>query len=435
MVDNTKELIISELKGNPHIKSILNEFIKDFRENYKTSNDEARELMMRNRDGIFRKFLFSTILEDTYITPCYMVNGIAQNYYKGEYLILPHIKIQEKEEGKLSFKKEFIYYSMDEHPVIADIEKLIKHTNPVITIRNENMYIIDGGEEFIEKINFRSGYYIQYLIGIAQEIGILSDIPSIGCEVYEVAPNYERYKKLSNKEKFIEIYRGSIEYSSRELQLNEVTGLIKCKPMVIELLNNNVTFDKIYEFSKVVGKEYKDFMSNIDGIVNDIDIKQSLIQANNESKGELHMHMADLKMGIPMDMYFNVVFGYYLGVITPVYNGLIIIKEIIDGLRKAVFTEQYLLCLFRNIGCYDLSPLGEQVLREEKIEVNNKLFRGLEDCFVEQIIYGYKDTIGLYREQYDTLNSMTVEEQKSFFKEIENCINALGEDFFQCEEE
>ena len=120
-----KELI-KKLEKNKQIKMLLKSFKKDFESNFEKADDIDEFSMINYRDTIFRKWLFSPLVEDTYMSPYYIFNRIAQSYKKGDYSIAPHIKII-IESNNITFETKWNIYSKDENPVMKDLDKLVEY--------------------------------------------------------------------------------------------------------------------------------------------------------------------------------------------------------------------------------------------------------------------------------------------------------------------
>uniref|UniRef100_UPI00366C1196 hypothetical protein n=2 Tax=Bacillati TaxID=1783272 RepID=UPI00366C1196 len=85
-------------------------------------------VVMDENNEIFKKWLCSPILVASNLTPNFIINEFAQSKIKGNYFISPYITI--KKDEKLNFNTEYVYYSMEDHPVFKDIESIVKYTNP-----------------------------------------------------------------------------------------------------------------------------------------------------------------------------------------------------------------------------------------------------------------------------------------------------------------
>ena len=125
-----KELI-KKLEKNKEIQLLLKSFEEEFENNFEIADDIDEFSMITYRDTIFRIWLFSPIVEGTYMSPYYIINIIAQSYKKGDYSIAPHIKIIIKA-NNINFEITWNIYSKVENPVMDDLNKLVKHCNPTV---------------------------------------------------------------------------------------------------------------------------------------------------------------------------------------------------------------------------------------------------------------------------------------------------------------
>ena len=87
-----KELI-KKLEKNKEIQLLLKSFEEEFENNFEIADDIDEFSMITYRDTIFRIWLFSPIVEGTYMSPYYIINRIAQSYKKGDYSIAHILKL------------------------------------------------------------------------------------------------------------------------------------------------------------------------------------------------------------------------------------------------------------------------------------------------------------------------------------------------------
>ena len=174
------EKVTEAIKNDKNIQRMLAEYIIDFIKKYNDLNRKQKDSVLFSKDSIFRKWLYSAVSSDTYLNPNFLVNQLAQEKVPGKYAVSPHVNIEEYR-GKLRSSISYIFYSIEKHPVLDDIDKLMDFADPTIIVRENNKYLIDNGEKLLEKINFRSPYYLEYLMYIATSMKFLVQMKSIGC--------------------------------------------------------------------------------------------------------------------------------------------------------------------------------------------------------------------------------------------------------------
>lgn len=400
-----KDKVIKLLEKDKKIKKLLNEFIEDFTIQYSELYEEDKFKILNLRDAIFRCWLNSPIIEGTYITPNFIVNNIAQNKAKGDYSVIPHIKIKVDKNDKLIFETRWIYYSIDTVPVIKDIELLINHSEPSLIVRNENMFVVDNGEKLIEELNFRSGYYIEYLIELSVKIGILNKMKAIGCEAYQVANEYNIYSNLDNREKVKLILKHSIDISNNKLEdapyLNVLLNKNKNENIALKLLNNDIGDIQYCENIDEVTNGIASILSDIENYTEDID---AINEVNSKFYGDMARELLKQEIGIFIDMRFLSIFGYYLGVIQLGYSDFYIMEVLIDFLLKSKESVETLSGIFKLDEAHDLTPLGEILIKDYKNKVKKKFFKHINIEDINNILQCHHEEKEIFLQEYKSMN-------------------------------
>lgn len=408
-----KELI-KNLEKNKQIKMLLKSFKKDFESNFEKADDIDEFSMINYRDTIFRKWLFSPLVEDTYMSPYYIFNRIAQSYKKGDYSIAPHIKII-IESNNIAFETKWNIYSKDENPVMKDLDKLVEYCDPTIIRRENNSFVIDGGEEFINEISYRSGYYIEYLLDLSLRLNIIKEVKAIGCQYYQLSELYSNYSSLSNEEKINKIIEVSIEISNKNLG---ESCKIKNSNIAVDLLNNDVSYDEYDKYIEKIVRFYEEITNDISKLGSDKKaieagkIIEDLVQDN------IANIMATKDFSVFFDINFTMIFGYYLGIINPIYQGAFFIEIFNKVMNVLIREEDVLSGLFSLQIVHNLTPFGEKIL-EKTINKNR------ENSFKDIPIDIMNNGINFYIENKEDI----LEEYIGILEGINGISNVMDFDF------
>lgn len=358
--------IISAIEGDLSIQKLLKEFEEEFENSYKRLKEKEKDNVLFVKDSIVRIWMYSALTTETYLNPNYLINQLAQEKVKGDYAVSPHIRINTNQEKKLEFKREYIYYSIEKHPVLQDLDKLVNFADPTIIVRDENDYIIDNGEIFIEDISFRSSYYVDYLLDLAESLGILAQMKSIGCTCFVIGDSYDSFKALDNNKKLIKIIQSSIDYSVRRLNGAEIFLETFTEKQILSYLDNDINFG--------------DYIKNIKTLENEIHymVRTQLPQESKENVDGIAAVSAQLYYKIFMDMYFTSIYGYYLGIITPNNGLMFIMKKFIKEVADEKETNDTLRLIFQCDDIHDLTPFGKKILGELKNSFNDNFYMTLK---------------------------------------------------------
>lgn len=380
-----KELI-ETLRRNSIIKSLMDEFKKDFEDAYYDVSIQEKEMMIEYRDVIFRKWLYSPLRGGTYLTPNYIINNISQQIYPGDYCVMPCVKIKLDINGSLRFYRKFRYHSYNNSPVINELELLISFLNPTIIVRDENKYVIDGGELLVKKLNIQSDYYIEYLIEVGTRLGILELMKSIGCRCYKLGKYYYDYKKLSTEEKIKQLIKSSID-----IVKDNISEIIEFdnRNTVWDLLDNGITEDKIFEMMDSPLKDTIEYSKEISDPFK-VD-KESVCSIAEEILGdEISYWFVRREAGIYLDSYLTCILGYYLGLIEPIYDQLFLPKLFIDLISHTDNPLDRLSFMFIMELGHNLTKFGEGIIMDQK-KIKKNEFKALFPKNIKECIKEYRD--------------------------------------------
>lgn len=415
-----KNKIINLLENNAFIDAYLTDFINDYSEEYNYPDNENKENILNFRDAIYRKWLYSSFIEGSYINVAYITYSIAQRKYKGDYSVIPHIKLNINNKDQFIPERRFVYYSSEEHPVLNDIDKLIKHANPTLIEKEDNLYLLDGGDELISELNFRSAYYVAYLIEISLRLGLIEEVKAIGCKCYTVANTYDKYCMLSSKDKLIAIIENSIEYSRENLEVI----LNGDKKYLLELLNNNIVCDDFYRNIDELIEENRRNYNEYENMYADdklLNLKKHLEEYSGENMADMIL-MSEL--GVIIDLYFYNIFAYYLGLLLPSYDETNSIENIIYMLDMAPTNEVKYEMLFRNAIQHRLTGFGEKMLRELNLEIEESNDALIDPKLDDKLYYAYLER----KEEQEEMEDF--DEDDEIIKEVSIEIQNHMDDFY-----
>lgn len=397
-----KKEVISFLENNCCSKKLFNIFKEEFKDGYHKLNKNDKNKIFNIREIIFKKWVYSPLIFETYITPSYLINNLAQSKYKGDYAIMLHGKLEENKDSTLNIKEEYIYYSMENHPIFKDLEKLIDYASPTIIMREENEYIIDGGENFLKSLNFENASYIIYLIDLALALGIIEEIASIRCTCYKVSDKYSDYNKLSQSDKFKKIFDKTIDIVSNKLRSMEIFDGIINRDLILSFLDNKVT-EK--DYLKIIDKIPKSIYEDINYAYQYEDSENNYeIKKIQDITGEdIAYLLISTQVRMNIDLFFTTVFGYYLGIIQPTQESVFLASQVFQDYAKSTDFMEQLGCTFICDVLHDLTPLGKAIMLEYKSQFNKNALKIIKRTEINRAIdEGIEEKTLIYktREQY-----------------------------------
>lgn len=379
-----KENIINYIKNSREINEISSYFERIFRHNYESFRESGKDTMLVVRDAIFRKWLYSSLIPDTYLSPSYIINQICQNEIKGDYVVMLHIKPVKNKEN-LSFEHKYNFYSIKEHPVIKDLENLVEFCYPSKMIGDNIPYKIEDGAKIIEEITYRSGYYLEYLIALMHSLKLVKKMPSIGCTCITPSARFEDFKELSNEEKLIQIIDKSIEIAINKFNEEKMFISKLNRKKVLDMLDNGINADIYLEETE-----------KSEGMFNEIfkylqrEEVEVLGEMEETEEGGMATYFSQVFFGIYIDMWFVSIFGYYLGIIQPVFSKPLNMKMLSVALTGVSDSMERLALLFEMNDEHDLTPLGKKIIAEFKENLKKEEFVNISNKQMVDILEGVR---------------------------------------------
>ena len=428
-----KSEVIEYIKNNTYIEELFLDFIDEFKEQYDLLKNKEKKELLKIKDEIFRNWLFSSMINETYITPNYLINNIVQQRFPGEYVILPVLRYDVKD-NKLNLHVEFQYCSLEEHPIINDIDMLMNVANPSIIFQNQCENILTINDNIVKKFTIQSLYYVNYLVQLCQELKIIKEITAIKCKCFQRNQGYTEFKALSNKAKLNKIFYATINISMKNI--NNINNVQKkaTRKQIIEFLNNDI---KEYDFNRFIDELIpfaNNFIENIDQFTKDKNILETIKFAKILMGDNVGAFVMGTEIRVYFDIYFTTVFSYYLGILSPTYLGTFLIEEIIYGLKGSNGFFEKAANVFNDELGHNLTKLGSKLVevygekikdnKEENFDINN----------VEKFVKQAKNEKKEVRERYNKCRELYGDDENIIHKFM-NIINDKEDELYYFAEE
>ncbi|MGL5616292.1 MAG: hypothetical protein ACRDD2_08700 [Sarcina sp.] len=391
-----KKKFLKEIENDQRVEILINNFKIEFEAVMDLMNENQFDYILKYSGDIFRKWLYSPLIENTVLTPYLIINSVAQAKNPGTYSLNIDLRIKYSKKSRFKYKLELFYYSEKENPVLKDLEKIVKYCSPILSIKEGEQCLINEGEELVNRLSYRNGNYLKYLIAIAIKMDVLKRMDSIGCLSYQLSKNYEKYEQLSKEEKLKLIIDKSIEYSEESLRAN--FEYYFPENLLSDFLNNNVDKDRFYNYSLFSGGELIDFVENLDKMGMKLE-KEELLTLRNVQKlskdlgDEFGEYLLDSKIGWFVDLFFTHIFGDYLGIINFVYGMEFTIMGFVGLLLEFKDKVESTAIIYSLENFHDLTLLGEQLLEKRNVEIESRAFEYLTDIEITITMKNYLEEL------------------------------------------
>ncbi|MCL2406410.1 MAG: hypothetical protein FWC95_00630 [Defluviitaleaceae bacterium] len=323
---------------------------------------------------IFRRWYFSTFLENTVLTPANLILSLNREFGLPEHrtlrLVSYKYNVENGENGGKSFAADFknVGFGIDDHPLISDMRHFMHSVDPAFDAETpEKWHLPDlslGGLE-----------YRLFLHNILSHLKLVVPMPSLSGQVNMVVSEWERFFDVPNVvvlEKVINaVLDECVSAISEFLPISKVY-----KQKLTSYLKNPVPTDQIFaEVFSDTGVDIMSFMADSS--------KSMDMGFGKDEDGDMDMEMRMGLMsgayffGIILDRKFITPLAYYCRVIHPLYIIPYNVSEEIDGIISFLeaysknpdnFTDAADLCdemsmhVFAPCTAYTFTDIGIEVL-------------------------------------------------------------------------
>ncbi len=307
---------------NSDFDRIFQIFSDKFNRTYSKITGKQKKEIAYLSPTVFGRWYYSALFPETILSPSMILTSQKENIEEnGFYDFNVHFK--HLNENILDFEFTKYFYSCECHPVIDDIEMLMKYISPSLMLKNMNKLENSDIKALQRKLSVSDRYYIEYLYELAGRLGLLKRIPSL-FDVCIQPDNDNEFFRLTNEEKFKRIVEESYSICADGLNNEIPFDLCEVEPeMIKEYLIKPISVDDI--FVELYGNS-------------DVDLKDIWEKSEKEQLSETDAAILStvFYVGIYFDRFFINIFGMYLRLIRPVYSFPLNFREIINALYTTI---------------------------------------------------------------------------------------------------
>lgn len=272
---------------------------------YRSSNKNQRSKLLPCLANIYRRWYYSSLLENTYLTPANLFEALNRQYGRTSNfspIVLPRTPINYT---GLSFS--FKQYNRDSHPIVADFHAIINFCRPDITLTDTDQMPEDLAYEASKTLHMNDPCYAMYLMDIAMEMGLIVKIPSIHVNRAQLVKGIEKRLEISDGDLFDKIVTSTLSFASRSLsEMIPLPVPLFDEEYLISILKDPVETDAIFQrLYDTIGVDIEDLIG--------LDIFEELDML------DMAVISGTYLLGIVLDKFFLTPFGHYLKLIRPIY--------------------------------------------------------------------------------------------------------------------
>jgi len=333
-------------------------FNNKFMEAYRAANPNKRRGILPYLQSIYRRWYYSTLIEDSPLSPANLLESICL-HYEEPAATYPVAYVRNK--AKLTgIDVKMITYTPDNHPIVADLRLLIDYCTPHIDLQEGNSFVVSQALELAEKISLNDPMYAAFLLEVSLEMKLVAKVPSVGISRFKPSARADKAFAAPCREILNDIIETTIVMASKGLQnLAMLPESLFTTAFIRNLLEKPMFTDDIFEkVYDVLGYDLDEVMDftmeegDLDGL--DVDLLAGTFMT-----------------GVLLDKFFFTPFGHFMKLIRPLYIlPFEFGSEITDYINVSDDPEEGSIAFFAPCSSYTLTDLGLECLGIAKTEDN-----------------------------------------------------------------
>lgn len=356
------------------IYGILDIFKENFLNDCKNLKPKQRPVVIKALPYLYRMWYYSTLIEDTSLSPANFINAQIKEIYDEDSIIVPIASPIYKNKILRDFSFEYKIFNLQNHPVLEDINLLLQQCTPDIGIDENGLLLEEESDIVINSLCFKEIFYVNFLTNIAYELNLIKKMPSINTHRAMVShKDIEIFFKLSNIQQLKRITDATLSVASKTLcDTFTLSKKTFSKESLIILFKNS------HDLDEYLNEIFTKFNLSIDVDLGDLENLEDLVLESIDDMGNLDIPNETLmalalkfELAFLIDSYLITPLGYYLQLIKPIYIDETDFKVSFEQLIEASNSNIPLIKFFFIMSnAYDLTSLGKICLSNGKSPKN-----------------------------------------------------------------
>jgi len=324
---------------------------------YREANPRKRRNALPYLQAIYRRWYYSTLVEDAPLSPANILDSICRYHNKPAAL---HPVARMRGKAKLmGIDMELVEYSLDNHPVVGDMRLLIEYCTPHIDLGEGDVFLTASALELGAKLTLNDPHYAAYLLEVALRMKLIVKMPSVG--VNRFRPGQNKAPTLTERDLLGEIIDTTISIAARGLQdLIMLPESFFTPAFIRDLLTTPMETDEIFaQVYDVLGYDLNDLVDITMDLGSDLD------------GTDVDLLAGTFMTGVLLDKFFFTPFGHFLKLIRPLYVLPFEFEgEITDYVDSSDDPEESIIAFFAPCSNYTLTDMGLEYFQVEKSDDN-----------------------------------------------------------------
>jgi len=326
---------------------------------YRSANPGKRRSVLPYLQSIYRRWYYSTLIEDAPLSPANLVESICAYYNQpAATYTVAHARNKSKLMG---IDMRLIEYSLDNHPMVDDMRLLMDYCTPYIDLQAGDTFTTTQALEMGELVSMNDPLYAAFLLEVSLEMRLVVKVPSVGINRFKPAVQAKEVMAAPCRDIFSRIIETAITIASKGLQnLVMLPDSLFSSAIIRSLLEKPMftddIFAKVYETLGYDMDEVMDFTADDNSSLEDLDVD---------------LLAGTFMTGVLLDKYFFTPFGHFMKLIRPLYIlPFDFGSEVTDYINVSDDPEEGTIAFFAPCSSYTLTDLGLECLNIAKTEDN-----------------------------------------------------------------
>ena len=340
------------------IKKLHFLFDQNFMAAYRSASPNKRRGVLPYLQSIYRRWYFSTLIEDVPLSPANLAESICRHY---ELSPSTYPVVYDRNKSKLTgtdFK--LVEYSLDSHPMIDDMRLLINYCTPHIDLHEADSFSVSQALEFGEQVSLCDPLYAAFMLEVSIEMKLIAKVPSVGVNRFKPTARAAKTLSAPCREVLADIVEATITIAAKGLQNLAMLPETMFSPSFIRALLRKPMFtddifEKVYDSLGYDMEEMLDLTMS-EGGLDDMDVD---------------LLAGTFMTGVLLDKFFYTPFGHFMKLIRPLYILPFDFKtEVTEYVNVCENPEENTIAFFAPCSSYTLTDMGLELFGIEKTEDN-----------------------------------------------------------------
>lgn len=183
-----------EQKNTPlRHEELLRLFTNEYEKYVSHMDESCRERLYGIAPMVFAKWYHTALAADTILSP---INIISQDMGTENAETVYTLRILPQAPGEEKYSFRLLSYSLEEHPLLADLKLLLEECLPDQTVDENGFFLPQDKQRLLERLSFADRFYLDYLTQLCRQLRLLEPIPAIHVHKIRTSAQAEKFLGL-----------------------------------------------------------------------------------------------------------------------------------------------------------------------------------------------------------------------------------------------